>query len=398
MTAILEGFRVLDIGTALAGPVCATILGEFGAEVIKVERPGEGDALRTFGPSVKGVPLWWMIEARNKRSITLDISRAEGQALARELAGRADVLVENFRPGTMARWGLGYEDLAGIAPGLVYVSVSGFGQRGRLSGRAAYDRIGQAIAGLTYLTGHADSPPVKPGIGVTDYSTAITAALGAVLALLSRERDPERRGQQVDAALTDSILRMYHYFIPGYQLTGVVPERTGNATESMVPAECFMTADGQWLMIAAGSDRIFGLLVAAMDRSELALDPRFRTNAERSAHQAEIHEIIGRWVRARTREDVQGRLEPAGVPVAPLYSARDVYEERHFRESGMVIEVADPVLGLVAMQGVTPRLSATPGTVRSTGPALGAANREVYCGLLGHSESEMESWVRMGVI
>jgi crotonobetainyl-CoA:carnitine CoA-transferase CaiB-like acyl-CoA transferase len=363
-----------------------------------VERPGEGDVLRTFGPSVEGVPLWWLVEGRNKRSLTLDVSRPEGQELARELACRSDVLVENFRPGTMARWGLGYDGLAELNPRLVYVSVSGFGQRGRLSQRPAYDRIGQAIAGLTYLTGHPGGPPVKPGIGVTDYSTAITAALGATLALLARERDPQGRGQHVDAALTDTILRMYHYFIPGFQLTGAVPERTGNATESMVPAECFQTSDGHWLMVAAGSDRTFGLLARCMGMPELASDPRFLTNVERSAHQAEIHAIVRAWVAGRTRAEVQESLEAAGVPVAPLYSARDVYEEPHFRESGMVIEAEDPQLGRVATQGVTPRLSRTPGSVRSTGPALGEANRDVYCGLLGHSERELEEWSRQGVI
>jgi formyl-CoA transferase len=395
---VLDGIRVLDLGTALAGPVCATILGEFGAEVIKVERPGTGDSLRTFGPSVGDVPLWWMIEGRNKLGITLDISLPEGQQLARELAVRCDVVVENFRPGTMERWGLSASDLRSLAPRLIYVSVSGFGQTGPYRGRGAYDRVGQAYAGLTYLSGHPDQPPVKPGIGVTDYSTAITAALGAMLALYARDTSADGVGQHVDAALTDTILRMYHYFIPSFELTGAIPERTGNATESMVPAECFQTQDGRWVMIAAGSDGVFRRLAVEMGRPELADDPRFLTNTQRSQNVTAIHAIIRDWTAEMKAETLLARLDTAGVPVAPLYDAGQVARDPHFREREMVVEVKDPRLGTVSMQGVTPKLDLTPGTIRSTGPELGADNDAVYRGLLGHSSDELERWRQLGVI
>jgi crotonobetainyl-CoA:carnitine CoA-transferase CaiB-like acyl-CoA transferase len=389
---------VLDLGTALAGPVCATILGEFGADVIKVEHPARGDALRTFGPSVDGTPLWWMIEARNKRSITLDVSRPEARPLVQRLVRLADVLVENFRPGTMTRWGLDYERMSEVNPRLVYVSVSGFGQTGPYSSRAAYDRVAQAMSGLTYVTGHPGQPPVKPGLGITDYSAAIVAAMGAAFALYERDARGSGLGQHVDVALYESLLRMYHYHLPLFQLRGVVPERTGNATEAMAPAECFRARDGVWLMIAAGTDRTFGQLAEAMRMPELAGDARFATNSARVAHQDVLHDLIRSWVARQDAEVVFATLEQAGVPVARLYDARDVFQDPHFRSRGSVTSVVDATLGEVWMQGVVPRLTRTPGRVDTTGPRLGEHNQEVYLGLLGLDAALFEKLRADGVI
>jgi succinyl-CoA--D-citramalate CoA-transferase len=399
----LDGRTVLDFGSALAGPVCATILGEFGADVIKVERPGHGDALRTYGPKLDDVPAWWMIEARNKRSITLDLRSADGQALARRLIDRCDVLVENFRPGTMAGWGLGYDDVAALNPRVVYVSVSGFGQTGPYREQASYDRVAQAMAGLTYLTGHPDSPPVRPGIGITDYATALLAALGAMLALYERdgageERAGSARGQQVDVALYESLLRMYHYHLPVYERTGRVPERLGNLGEAMVPAECFASADGVWLMVAVGSDRTFAALATALDRPELATDPRFAGNAARMAHPDEIHAILRAWVAARPAAEVLAALRTAGVPVGQLYTAADVHADPHFRARGSVTTVDDPVLGEISMQGVVPRLTATPGRITHTGPRLGQHNDEIYRDMLGLTAGELSNYRDKGVV
>jgi crotonobetainyl-CoA:carnitine CoA-transferase CaiB-like acyl-CoA transferase len=394
----LHGITVLDLGTALAGPVCATILGEFGADVIKVEHPGRGDALRTFGPSVDGTPLWWMIEARNKRSITLDVSRPEARPLIHRLVGLADVLVENFRPGTMARWGLDHDRMREVNPGLVYVSVSGFGQTGPYSPRAAYDRVAQAMSGLTYVTGHPGQPPVKPGLGITDYTAAIVAAMGAVFALYERDACRSGLGQHVDVALYESLLRMYHYYLPLFQLRGEVPERTGNATEAMAPAECFRAQDGVWLMIAAGSDRTFAQLADAMESPWLVEDARFVTNAARVAHQDVLHDLIRKWVSGRDGDAVLGELERAGVPAARLYDARDVFEDAHFRSRGSVTSAVDPTLGEVWMQGVVPRLTRTPGRIDSTGPRLGEHNEEIYLGLLGLEAAVFEQLRADGVI
>jgi succinyl-CoA--D-citramalate CoA-transferase len=387
----LDGIRVLDLGTALAGPVCATILGEFGADVIKVERPGRGDPLRTFGPEIDGTPLWWMIEGRNKRSITLDYSRAEAASLLHALVQGADVVVENFRPGTMQRWGFDYPRLRVINPGLVYVSVSGFGQTGPYRLRPAYDRVAQAMAGLTYVTGHRDGPPVKPGLGITDYSTAIVAALGAMLALFDREVNPTHSGQQVDVALTESLLRMFHYHVPLFQLTGTIPERVGNSAEAMAPAECFRTRDGVWFMIAAGTDGLFKKLVFALALPELTSDERFLTNGTRSANQDVLHGILRRRIGELESAAVRTALEDAGVPVAPLYTAKDIYHDPHFRERGAITSVTDPRLGEVWMQGVVPALTRTPGRIETTGPELGAHNEAVYLGELGLSPEEYQA-------
>ena len=394
----LAGRTVLDFGSALAGPVCATILGEFGADVIKVERPGHGDALRTYGPTLEGVPVWWMIEGRNKRSITLDLRSAAGQELARRLIARCDVLVENFRPGTMAGWGLGYDDVAALNPKVVYVSVSGFGQTGPYRAQASYDRVAQAMAGLTYLTGHPDRPPVRPGIGITDYATAMTAAIGALLALYERDAAGSGLGQQVDVALYESLLRMYHYHLPVYERTGRVPERMGNLGEAMVPAECFASADGVWLMVAVGSDRTFAALATAIDRPELPDDVRFAGNAARMAHPDDIHAIVRDWVAARPAAEVLRVLHDAGVPVGQLYTAADVHADPHFRARGSVTTVADPTLGEVSVQGVVPRLSGTPGRIAHTGPRLGQHNDEVYGELLGLTAGELAAYREKGVV
>jgi succinyl-CoA---D-citramalate CoA-transferase len=387
----LDGIRVLDLGTALAGPVCATILGEFGADVIKVERPGRGDPLRTFGPEIDGTALWWMIEGRNKRSITLDYSRAEAVPLLHALVQGSDVVVENFRPGTMQRWGFDYPRLRVINPGLVYVSVSGFGQTGPYRLRPAYDRVAQAMAGLTYVTGHRDGPPVKPGLGITDYSTAIVAALGTMLALFEREVSPEHAGQQVDVALTESLLRMFHYHVPFFQLTGTIPERVGNSAEAMAPAECFCTRDGVWFMIAAGTDGLFKKLALALALPELTSDERFLTNGTRSAHQDVLHGILRRRIGELESAALRTALEDAGVPVAPLYTAKDIYHDPHFRERGAITRVTDPRLGEVWMQGVVPALTRTPGRIETTGAELGAHNEAVYLGELGLSPDEYQA-------
>ena len=394
----LDGIRVLDVGTALAGPVCATILGDFGAEVIKIEQPGSGDPLRDFGPSVEGTPLWWMVEGRNKKSVTLKLSTDAGRDVLRKLITRSDVLVENFRPGTMDRWGLGYEEVRRINPRMVYVAISGFGQTGPYASRAAYDRVAQAMSGLTYLTGYPDQPPVKPGIGITDYSGASVGALGAMLALYARETGADGKGQLVDVALCETLLRMYHYYIPLYGLLGTVPERTGNTTEAMAPAECFRTRTGEWVMIAVGTDRLWARLAIAMGRPDLVEDERFVSNQARIRHLDAIHSLVRRWVEVRDYDEVSRALESAEVPIARLYTAKDIYEDEHFRFREAVATVEDPNIGAVSMQGIVPKLGATPGSIRSTGPSLGSHNAEVLQGLLGLSDEEIRKLGAAGAI
>jgi crotonobetainyl-CoA:carnitine CoA-transferase CaiB-like acyl-CoA transferase len=394
----LAGRTVLDFGTALAGPVCATLLAEFGADVIKVERPRFGDTLRGYGPKIDGVPAWWLVEGRNKRSVTLDLRQAAGQDLARRLIGRADILVENFRPGTMDSWGLGYRDLRDQNPRLIYVSVSGFGQEGPYSRWPAYDRVAQGMSGFTYLNGFPDKPPVRPGVGVTDYSTAVFAALGAMLALYERDAQGSARGQQVDVALYESQLRMLHFFLPAYERLGVVPERVGNFNPAMVPAESFLSSDASWITLAVGTDRNFAALAEAMGQPELASDPRFLDNERRAVHHEEIHALVRVWVASRPAGEVLGLLRSAGVPAGPIYTVADIYDDPHFRQRGSVTSVWDDDLGDITVQGIVPKLSATPGTIHSTGPALGEHNEEIFCGLLGLTKEELADHAEAGVI
>lgn len=394
----LEGRLVVDFGTALAGPVCATLLAEFGADVIKVERPGAGDALRTYGPRINDVPAWWMVEARNKRAVTLDLRQPDGQDLARRLADRADVLVENFRPGTMATWGLGYDELAVRNPRLVYVSVSGYGQSGRYRDRPAYDRVAQAMSGFTSLNGFPDRPPVRPGVGITDYSTAVFAALGAMFALYERDAQGSGHGQQIDVALYESQLRMLHFFLPVFEQLGTVPMRAGNFNSAMVPAESFQTADGGWVTLAVGSERTFAALADAMGRPELAYDERFLDNERRMVNSDEIHGLVREWVAGLPLDVVLEVLRAAGVPSGPIYSVADVFADEHFRERESVTTMLDPTLGRVTVQGVVPKLSATPGTLTSSGPTIGEHNDEVYRGLLGLDDAELKRLTAAGVI
>lgn len=394
----LAGRTVLDFGTALAGPVCATLLAEFGANVIKVERPGVGDTLRTYGPRIDGVPAWWLIEGRNKRSITLDLHQPAGQQLARRLVRQADVLVENFRPGTMDAWALGYEDLQADNPGLVYVSVSGFGQEGPYRDRPAYDRVAQGMSGFTYLNGFPDRPPVRPGVGVTDYSTAVFAALGAMFALYERDAQGSGRGQRVDVALYESQLRMFHFFLPAFERLGAIPQRAGNFNPAMVPAESFLSADGSWITLAVGTDRTFEALASAMGLPELLNDPRFVGNEQRTEHHEQIHGVVRDWVASLPAKEVLERLRAAGVPAGPIYTVADVHGDDHFRQRGSVTTVHDPRLGEISVQGIVPKLSGTPGELVSTGPELGQHNEEIFCGLLGLSADELRSYAEAGVI
>jgi crotonobetainyl-CoA:carnitine CoA-transferase CaiB-like acyl-CoA transferase len=396
--APLSGRTVLDFGTALAGPVCATLLGEFGADVIKIERPRFGDPLRGYGPAIEGQPAWWLIEGRNKRSITLDLRRPAGQDLARRLIGTADVLVENFRPGTMDGWGLGYPDLREQFPRLVYVSVSGFGQHGPYGDWPAYDRVAQGMSGFTYLNGFPDRPPVRPGVGVTDYSTAVFAALGAMLALYERDAQGSGRGQQVDVALYESQLRMFHFFLPAFERLGFLPERAGNFNPAMVPAESFLSADGTWITLAVGTDRIFAALAQVMDRPELATDPRFIDNKHRVENHEAIHGLVRAWVAEHRADEVLALLRGAGVPAGPIYTVADIYKDEHFRQRGSVTTVSDRTLGDITMQGVIPQLSSTPGRITTTGPALGEHNEDIYGGVLGLGRDELARLAEAGII
>jgi crotonobetainyl-CoA:carnitine CoA-transferase CaiB-like acyl-CoA transferase len=385
----LDGLTVLDCATFVAAPFCCTLLGEFGATVIKVEQPGVGDDLRRLGRrAASGRPDWWLVESRNKRSITCNLRAPEGQALLRRLAATADVLAENFRPGTMERWGLGWDDLSAVNRGLVMVRISAFGQTGPARERPGFGRIAAAVSGVSYLSGHPDRPPVSPGTPtIPDYLAGVFGAFGALAAL--RHRESTGLGQVVDIGLYEPMLRMLDELIPVYGATGYVRERIGSATEYVVPHNHYRARDGSWLAIACTNDRMFErLAVKAMGQP--ALVHEFPTMAARVARRDEVDAAVARWVGALEAAEALARLDAAEVPCSRVASVRDIFEDAQVRARGNILEVPSPLGGLLHMVGVIPRLTATPGEVRHAGPLeVGADNEAVYCGRLGLSREEL---------
>ena len=397
MPSALEGLTVLDLATFVAAPFCCTLLGEFGAEVIKVEQPGRGDDLRRLGtPAREGLSYWWLVESRNKKSITCNLREPDGQALIKRLAASADVLAENFRPGTMERWGLGWDDLRAISGTLVMVRISAFGQTGPYRERPGFGRIAAAMGGLSYLSGYPDRPPVTPGTPtIPDYLAGALGAFGALAALEARRRTGE--GQVVDVGLYEPMLRMLDELIPVYGATGYVRERIGSATEYVVPHNHYRARDGRWVAIACTNDRMFERLATAMNRPALARE--FPTMASRLARRAELDALVQEWVGAAEGDDVLARLDAAEVPCGPVASARDLFGDPHVRARENIVEVANPLGGLLAMVGVVPRLAGTPGHIDTAGPVeVCAQNEEIYCGRLGLSRDEVQALARRGVI
>jgi succinyl-CoA:(S)-malate CoA-transferase subunit B len=393
----LAGLTVLDLATFVAAPFCCTLLGEFGAEVIKVEQPGRGDDLRRLGtPAREGLSYWWLVESRNKKSITCNLRDPDGQALIKRLAAHADVLAENFRPGTMERWDLGWDDLRAVNAGLVMVRISAFGQTGPYRERPGFGRIAAAMGGISYLSGYPDRPPVTPGTPtIPDYLAGALAAFGTLAALEARRRTGE--GQVVDVGLYEPMLRMLDELIPVYGASGYVRERIGSGTEYVVPHNHYRARDGRWLAIACTNDRMFDRLASAMGRPELARE--FSTMAVRLARRAELDGIVQEWVGAADGKDVLARLDAAEVPCGPVASARDLFEDPQVRARENIVEMANPLGGLLAMVGVVPRLAATPGRIDTAGPVeVGAHNEEIYCGRLGLSLDEVQALARRGVI
>jgi crotonobetainyl-CoA:carnitine CoA-transferase CaiB-like acyl-CoA transferase len=399
----LVGLRVLDLGTRIGAPFAATLLSDLGADVIKVELPGQGDFMRTIGPFDRGQSLFWAVEGRGKRSVTLDLRKPAGQALLKRLVPLADVVVENFQPGTLESWGLGYEALAALNPGIILTRVSVYGQDGPYRDRPGLDRNGIAMGGLMYITGYPDRPPVRPGLIVSDYLTAVFNAFAILSAVYERDRRGREtgaapRGQWVDLSLYESILRIMEHTLASYDRLGIVREREGNRLRNSAPLDNWETSDGKYVCIIAAGDGLFPRLARAIGREDLLADPRFETMARRAEHGDEINGIVAAWVQARTAREVQDVLERHQVPFGVAYSVADIFADPHVAARGDIETVDDPVLGPVRMQGVYPRFSRTPGAIRRGAPRLGEHNEEVYCGLLGLGAEELERLRQDGVI
>ncbi|MCY4304867.1 MAG: CoA transferase [Aestuariivita sp.] len=395
--APLSDLRVIETGQLLAGPFCGQLLADFGAEVIKVESPGIGDPMRQWGrEKPHGKSLWWPVVARNKKSITLNLRTEEGQKIVRDLIKDADILIENFRPGTMERWNLGYEVLSKVNPRLIMVRVTGFGQSGPYSSRAGYGSIGEAMGGLRYVVGDPSTQPSRMGISIGDELAAMHACMGAMFAIHARERTG--RGQIVDSAIYEAVLNVMESLITEYDVAGYVRERTGPILPNVAPSNVFDTADGKLLLIAANQDTVFRRLAEAMERPDLAEDERYATHSARGAHQVELDDLINQWTKTWTRDDLETLLNKFGVPCGLIYKVEDMMDDEHFRERNTLVKVKHPDFGNITMQNVAPRLSDTPGQVRWVGPELGEHNDYVFKELLGLSDERQVSLRDAGII
>lgn len=387
-TGPLSDLRVLEMGQLLAGPFCGQLLGDFGAEVVKVEQPEVGDPMRQWGREKPyGESLWWPVVARNKKSVTVDLRTPGGQDLLRRLVAHADIVIENFRPGTLERWNLGYEQLTAINPRMVLVRVTGFGQTGPYASRAGYGSIGEAMGGLRYITGEPDRPPSRTGISIGDSLAGTFAALGALMAVHARERTG--RGQVVDAAIYEAVLAMMESLVPEYVTAGYTRERTGAVLPNVAPSSLYPTADGDSILIGANQDTVFRRLAQAMDVPELAEDPRYATHAARGGHYRELDERIAEWTSSHAADKLLSLLEDHGVPAGRIYRAQDMLADPHFAAREAIVRLPHPVFGELAMQNVVPRLSDTPGQVHGVGPNLGQHTDEVLRELLNLSDEDI---------
>jgi len=382
-TGPLAGLRVIELGTLLAGPFCGQLLGDFGAEVIKVEPPGQGDPMRVWGrEKAHGKSLWWPVVARNKKAITLDLRQADGQALLKDLVRQSDFLLENFRPGTMEKWGLGWSELSAINPRLIMIRVSGFGQTGPYSRQAGFGAIGEAMGGLRYVVGDPSTPPSRMGISIGDSLAATFACIGALSAL--HHRDKTGRGQVVDSAIYEAVLNMMESLVTEFDKAGYVRERTGAILPNVAPSNVYRTADGM-VLIAANQDTVFSRLAEAMGQPDLATNPKYSSHGARGAHQVELDALVESWTSTLTTRGVLDAMDQFGVPAGLIYRAPDMLEDPHFKARDAIVSVPHPDFGELRMQNVAPKLSETPGAVRSPSPALGQHNDEIYLDVLGLS-------------
>jgi len=399
VTRPLEGLRVLDLGTRIAAPFCAGLLGEQGAEVVKVEQPGTGDFMREIGPFATGAggeqySMFWAVEGRGRKSVTLDLRRPEGQDLFRRLAEHADVIVENFRPGTLERWHI---DPGSLPDRLVTVRISSFGQDGPYSPRPGLDRVGIGYGGLLHLTGYPDRPPVRVGVTISDYLTGVFAAHAATAALYARDAR-SGSGAVIDAALYGSVLRILEWSLAAYDTLGIVRNREGNRLANSAPLDNYPTADGKFVCIVAGSDANFGRLCKAMDRAELADDPRFARLADRAAHNDEINGLVADWTRSLPATEIEERCVACDVPVATAYTAADIFADPHMSARGDLVTVDDPVVGAHRQQAPFPRVVGAPVVAPSGAPRLGEHTREVLASVLGIEADTYEALAAQGIV
>lgn len=383
----LRGLRVLDIATVFAGPFAAALMGDMGAEVLKVEMPGVGDPLRALGPFSGDTSLTWAASARNKKSLTADLRTEAGREILLKLVATHDVLIENFRPGTLNRWGLTPEALREANPDIIVVHVTGFGQDGPNAQKAGFGTPATAYSGFAHISGFPDREPVLPSVSLVDYLTGMYGAMGALAALYHLKVNgggPD----QVDVALYESMFRMLEVVVAEYDVLGSVRERSGNELAASSPAGMYQCADGQWMVIVTSTERTFARLAAAIDRPDMLTDPRYSTNRARLERRSEVNQILSEWTGARTREQVEAAMDEHNVPASAVYSVADIFADEHFRAREMLVQVDHKDLGPITLPGVVPKFDRHPGAIRSAGPGLGEHTHEVLVGL-GYTEEQI---------
>jgi formyl-CoA transferase len=392
----LADLVVIELGTLIAGPFCGQILADFGAEVIKLEDPGTGDPMRQWGRSLpKGLSPWWPVIGRGKKSVTLNLRDPQGQGIARDLIAGADILIENFRPGTLEKWGLAYDQLSALNPRLIMARVSGFGQTGPYARRAGYGLIGEAMGGLRAITGEADRPPARAGVSIGDSLAATHAAMGVLMALHVREKTG--RGQVIDASIYESVLAMMENLVTEYDITGYIRERSGAILPGIAPSNVYPTSDGM-ILIGGNGDTVFARLCEAMGEPALKDEPRYRDHASRGVNQTELDERISAWTRTRTLAELLALLEAHGVPCGRVYRAPDMLEDPQYAARESLVTVDHPVFGKIRMQNAFPRLSETPGEVRWPGPALGEHTQAVLREKLGLGADRIAALKAAGIV
>lgn len=394
----LEGIKILELGNLVAAPFAGKIFSEFGAEVIKVEEPKKGDPLRNWRVMHNDTSIWWYVQSRNKKSITVNMRDEKGQKIIKRLAEKVDVVLENFKPGTLEKWGLGLEDLRKVNPSIIMTRISGYGQTGPYREKPGFGSVAEAIGGLRYLTGYPNLPPVRVGIAIGDLVAGLYAVIGTLMALRARENTSNKKGQLVDVALYESVFSLLEGILPEYDITGIVRERTGTTLPGIAPSNTYECADGNHIVIGGNGDKIFQRLMTAIGSEDLANDPKYSTNQGRADNVEFIDNVIEQWTKKYPLKQVQKILDEVSVPVGPIYGIKEIVDDEHYKARGMLQEIELPDGKKVLVPGVVPKLSETPGEIEWNGPSLGEHNEEIYSEYMNFTFDDFKNLKEQGVI